>query len=106
MQKGEYNKIFDDYAIDKYLGYKIRTCYENNFDILLEYGLLDKYIYNRLFFKLMKKIKNIMGNSNRNNIISLNEDEEEELQKHIKNKKGNIKKFKKISIKKMNILLK
>ena len=94
LQKGEYDKIFDDYAIDKYLEYKIRTCYENNFDILLEYGLLDKYIYNRLFFKLLKKIQNIIGNSKINNIISLNEDEEEEEQKTIKNKKRNTKNLK------------
>ena len=91
LQKGEYSLIYDDFAINNYLNYKISKTSEANFDILVSYGLIDELIYNKLIFKLMKRIPKNCYAGEEGNILGLKEDEEAEEANYIlkKNKKGN-----------------
>ena len=95
LQKGEYSPIYDDFAINNYLNYKIAKTYENNFDILLSFALIDETIYNRLMFKLMKRIPKKFYESEEDNILGLKE-EEEELNKSVKKNKKMNKNLKKL----------
>ncbi len=77
LKRGEYVIEFDKSQINNYLNYKIKTT-NNNFGILMEYGLIDEIIFNLLLFKLMKKVQKNNSNENDDKEIKLNEDEEED----------------------------
>ena len=92
LKRGEYDIEFDKSQINNYLNYKIKTT-NNNFGILMEYGLIDEIIFNLLLFKLMKKVQKNNLNENDDKEIKLNEDEEED-ELDIKNKKKDKSKYK------------
>ena len=75
--KGEYDSYFDELCINNFLQNKIYSCIENSFDILVDYGLINEKIYNKLICKLMKRIysDNCVKKNENNNIIPLDEDE-------------------------------
>ena len=89
LKKGEYSSIYDDFTINKYLKYKIEKTYENNFDILFSYSLIDEVIYNRLITKLLKRIPEGFYEGEKSNILDLNEEEGEAKKTCKKNKTGN-----------------
>ena len=80
-----YGGVYDNNFLNNFIFYKICSCNETQFDILVDYGLINEQLYNSLMFKLLKKtykINPINNNNislNNNNTISLNEDKEEKI---------------------------
>lgn len=98
LNQNEYDSSYDDIFIINFFQYKICSCIENQFDILVDYGLINENTYNKLISKLMKKTYEIIPNKNYNNYnlinknyLPLNEDDEQELN-NINNLKINFKK--------------
>ena len=92
LQKGEYSLIYDDFAINNYLNYKIyktNGSNDDNFNILVSYALIDELIYNKVLFKLMKRIPKNANAGEESNNLGLKEDEEVEANKFKINKKPN-----------------
>jgi len=87
LNKNEYDSLYDEISINNFLIYKINNCIDNSFDILIDFGLINDTVYNKLMYKLMKKtyitnsvLKNNNDNQSRNDnsdLISLNEEDEE-----------------------------
>jgi len=95
LNRNEYDSLYDEISINNFLIYKINSCIDNNFDILIDFGLINETVYNKLMYKLMKKtyinnsaLKNNNDNqikNDDNNMISLNEDDEENKGHYQKN---------------------
>ena len=87
LNRNEYDSLYDEISINNFLIYKINSCIDNNFDTLIDFGLINETVYNKLIYKLIKKtyinnsaLKNNNDNkikNDDNNMISLNEDDEE-----------------------------
>ena len=77
LERKEYDKIFDEICMNNFFIYKINTCIDDSFDILLDYGLIDEFAYNKLLSKLMKKSYATDNSSYNNNTIQLKEEDEE-----------------------------
>jgi hypothetical protein len=92
IDRNEYDELFDEISMNNYFVYKINACIDFNFDILLDYGLINESAYNKLMFKLMKKnyIKESDDITNNNfndsdNILPLNEDDYENYENNENN---------------------
>ena len=87
LNRNEYDSLYDEISINNFLIYKINSCIDNNFDILIDFGLINETVYNKLMYKLMKKtyisnssLRNNNDNQTKNDdysMISLNEEDEE-----------------------------
>ena len=82
LKNNEYSPLYDETCINNFIYYKLCTCIENQFDILVDYGLINENMYNKLIYKLMKKTYQINPSKQNNNInnlsntIPLNEDDD------------------------------
>lgn len=86
LNSNEYDSSYDEISINNFFQYKICSCIDNQFDILIDYGLINENTYNKLIYKLMKKTYQINPNKNKNfvnlpndNYLPLNEDEEQNI---------------------------
>ena len=77
LERNEYDEIFDEISMTNFFIYKINTCIDTSFDILIDYGLTDELSYNKLLNKLMKKSYS-WSNNNVSNINSIPLKEEDE----------------------------
>lgn len=82
IDRNEYDELFDEISMNNFFIYKINTCIDTSFDILIDYGLINESSYNKLINKLMKKsyINDSENNNDSNyldNSLPLNEDEYE-----------------------------
>ena len=102
LNKSEYDSLYDEISINNFLIYKINSCIDNSFDTLVDFGMINETVYNKLMYKLMKKTylnNSVTKNNNdyqikndNNNMISLNEDDEEtkvDYQKNVINDLNN-----------------
>ena len=71
LNRNEYDSLYDEISINNFLIYKINSCIDNNFDILIDFGLINETVYNKLMYKLMKKtyINNSALKNNNDNQI-------------------------------------
>ena len=76
LRKEEYDKDFDLFIIKQILNNRYKTCYNDHFDICLDFGLINQNTYNILMNIMIKKIKYKICKNN-DNLISLNENEQE-----------------------------
>ena len=92
LHKGEYDISFDTFSLNNYLTYKINKN-NDNFQILLDYGLIDEFIFNALMNRLMKTIpKEYYEKEDKD--IKLKEEEDEPNKKNKKNSLKNESDFK------------
>ena len=101
IDRNEYDELFDEISMNNFFVYKINTCIEFNFDILMDFGLINESSYNKLIHKLMKKnyIKESEDDISNNgynysdNILPLNEDEYENTKETTPKEINNINNF-------------
>ena len=76
LKKNEYDESYDNYTIGEFLNYKYKTCLNEHFHILIDFGLINENTYNILMNKMLKN-KGYKIVRNNDNLISLNEDNEQ-----------------------------
>ena len=76
LKKNEYDESYDKYIIGEFLNYKYKTCLNDHFNILIDFGLINENTYNILMSKMLKN-KRYKIVRNNDNIISLNEDNDQ-----------------------------
>ena len=67
--------------MNNFFHYKINTCIDNCFDILIDYSLISESSFNKVLYKLLKNYQNNSDNQynmSNDNLISLKEEEDEE----------------------------
>ena len=84
LNNNEYDSLYDEISLNNFFQYKINLCIEDSFDILIDYGLINEDVYNKLIYKLMKKTyqynsNNINNSFENDNSIALNEDDDEKI---------------------------
>ena len=93
LKEGEYDKIYDELALINFFCYKVHECFENSFDILCDFALINSETFNACFKALIKYV--IKMNSDKetkeienDNTLPLDEDEEEINENNNKTKKN------------------
>ena len=85
LKENEYDNKYDEISIINFFYYKINACFDDYFDILIDFALINSNTFNICIKLLMRNLKNEISNDTNNNIenkydfdsLPLNEDEEE-----------------------------
>ena len=100
LKENEYDNKYDEICIINFFYYKINACFNDYFDILIDFALINSNTFNTCIKLLLRNLKKEISNDINNNIennydsLPLNEDEEEKKE----NKEENINNGDKISI--------
>ena len=86
LKQGEYDEVFDDITMEKFFYYKANECFNDSFDILLDFALINDRTFNKCFIKLIKIMnKSIQNSKNKEtedaDALPLDEEEEENKNK-------------------------
>ena len=101
LKDNEYDKIFDEITINNFFYYKINTCLDDSFDILLDFALINYKTFNICLKLLLKNLYKKIS-IDKNNIIKnddclpLNEEEKNNNDISNNNDKNNRNNFKDI----------
>ena len=76
LNRENYDRNFDVINMKNYFQYKTSECFKDQFDILIDYGLINQTSYNVVIDILMKRLKNLNKNTR---MISLKEEDEEQF---------------------------
>ena len=83
LKENEYDNKYDETCITNFFYYKINTCFDDYFDILFDFALINSNTFNTCIKLLLKSLKKGMSNDMNKNIennedsLPLNEDEDE-----------------------------
>ena len=83
LKENEYDNKYDETCITNFFSYKINTCFDDYFDILFDFALINSNTFNTCIKLLLKSLKKGMSNDMNKNIennedtLPLNEDEDE-----------------------------
>jgi len=102
LKENEYDNKYDEICLINFFYYKINACFNDYFDILLDFALINSNTFNTCIKLLIKNLKKEISNDINNNIennydcdsLPLNEDEDEIKE----NKEQNIKSNNKVNI--------
>ena len=102
LKENEYDNKYDEICLINFFYYKINACFNDYFDILLDFALINSNTFNICIKLLIKNLKKEISNDINNNIennydcdsLPLNEDEDEIKE----NKEQNIKSNNKVNI--------
>jgi hypothetical protein len=76
----EYDKKYDEFNLNNFFYYKINSCLNDCFDILLSFALISEETYNTCIRLLLKNLYKEFGNKNNEDFsLPLNEDEDIEI---------------------------
>jgi len=83
LKENEYDNKYDETCITNFFYYKINTCFDDYFDILFDFALINSNTFNTCIKLLLKNLKKGMSNDmnqsteNNEDTLPLNEDEDE-----------------------------
>ena len=85
LKQNEYDKIYDEIVMANYFCYKVYECFENSFDILCDFALINSETFNASFKILIKYLNNTntdKENKELENDNTLPLDEEEDIKEN------------------------
>ena len=93
LKEGEYDKIYDELALINFFCYKVHECFEDSFDILCDFALINSEAFNACFKTLIKYVNKMNSDKEskeieNDNTLPLDEDEEEIKENNNKEKKN------------------
>ena len=84
LKEGEYDKIYDEIAMINFFYYKVYECFENSFDILCDFALINTETFNTCFKVIIKYINKMNSDKEtkeieNDNTLPLDEEAEEKI---------------------------